>query len=50
MACSFEIIKERIYHRLKGDRIEKYGSFFVFISKKHCRATLKNPLADETGG
>ena len=29
---------------------EKYGSLFVFISKKHCRATLKNLLADRRGG
>ena len=35
---------------LKDDRIEKYGSLFVFISKKHCRATLKNLLADGRGG
>ena len=27
---------------LKDDRIEKYVSLFIFISKKHCRATLKN--------
>ena len=31
---------------LKDDRIEKYSSLFVFISKKYCRATLKNLLAD----
>ena len=35
---------------LKDDRIEKYGSLFVFISKKHCHATLKNLLADGRGG
>ena len=35
---------------LKDDRIEKYVSLFVFISKKHCRATLKNLLADGRGG
>ena len=28
----------------------KYGSLLVFISKKHCRATLKNLLADGRGG
>ena len=35
---------------LKDDRMEKYGSLFVFISKSHCRATLKNLLADGRGG
>ena len=35
---------------LKDDRIKKYGSLFVFISKEHCRATLKNLLADGRGG
>ena len=37
-------------HRIIDDRMEKYGSLFVFISKQHCRAALKNLLADGRGG
>ena len=25
-------------HRIEDDRIENYGAYIVFISKKHCRA------------
>ena len=32
------------------DRIEKYGCFIILISKKHCRATMKNLLANGRGG
>ena len=24
-------------HRIKDDRIENYGAYIIFISKKHCR-------------
>ena len=37
-------------HRIINDRMEKHGSLFVFISKKHCRAAFKNLLADGRGG
>ena len=37
------------YHRIKDDRMEKYGCFIIFISKYHCRAAMKNVLADGRG-
>ena len=46
----FLTVKCRWTTELKDDRMEKYGSLFVFISKKHCCATLKNLLADGRGG
>ena len=36
--------------RIINDRMEKYSSLFVFISKQHCRTALKNLLADGRGG
>ena len=37
-------------HRIINDRMEKYSSLFVFISKQHCRTALKNLRADGRGG
>ena len=46
--CNHGTVRVCDCHRIIDDRMEKYGSLFVFISKQHCHATLKNLLA--TGG
>ena len=40
------IISMHVEHRIIDDRMENYGAYIVFISKEHCRTTMKNILAD----